>query len=192
MRLVSRKLRSSCCNDLQRSSRSDCHETVSPAAIDCDSMDSRSRRLRCTRAGAAALATSLVKLKTAPGAVAGQAPLAGRPCAHVAPDRRAGAVLRIRRGAVLPRRRRARRRRGAARAPASCGWRRSIASASPRRAALTAEVASSISDLQFTAAYRVPFQFSRFVREHLQRRIVPAVVVGRDGHRSRRQQRSTT
>jgi len=33
--------------------------------------------------------------------------------------------------------------------------------------ALTAEAAESISDLQFTAAYRVPFQFSRFVRQHL-------------------------
>ena len=32
---------------------------------------------------------------------------------------------------------------------------------------LTGEVAESISDLQFTDAYRVPFQFSRFVREHL-------------------------
>ncbi len=31
----------------------------------------------------------------------------------------------------------------------------------------TAEVAEGISDLQFTAAYRVPFQFSRFVRQHL-------------------------
>jgi glutamate-1-semialdehyde 2,1-aminomutase len=31
----------------------------------------------------------------------------------------------------------------------------------------TAEVAPSISDLQFTGAYRVPFQFSRFVRKHL-------------------------
>jgi glutamate-1-semialdehyde 2,1-aminomutase len=33
---------------------------------------------------------------------------------------------------------------------------------------LTAQAAGSISDLQFTAAYRVPFQFSRVVREHLQ------------------------
>jgi len=32
---------------------------------------------------------------------------------------------------------------------------------------LTAKVKDSISDLQFTEAYRVPFQFSRFVREHL-------------------------
>jgi len=31
----------------------------------------------------------------------------------------------------------------------------------------TREASSSISDLQFTAAYRVPFQFSRMVREHL-------------------------
>jgi glutamate-1-semialdehyde 2,1-aminomutase len=31
----------------------------------------------------------------------------------------------------------------------------------------TAEVAPAISDLQFTGAYRVPFQFSRFVRAHL-------------------------
>ncbi len=32
---------------------------------------------------------------------------------------------------------------------------------------VTAEAATRISDLQFTAAYRVPFQFSRLVREHL-------------------------
>src|ERR1700756_2136260 len=31
----------------------------------------------------------------------------------------------------------------------------------------TAEAADSISDLQFTQTYRVPFQFSRFVRRHL-------------------------
>jgi len=36
-----------------------------------------------------------------------------------------------------------------------------------KTAALTAEAAESISDLQFTAAYRLPFQFSRFVRQHL-------------------------
>ena len=33
-------------------------------------------------------------------------------------------------------------------------------------AARTAELAESISDLQFTSRYRVPFQFSRFVRQH--------------------------
>ena len=34
-------------------------------------------------------------------------------------------------------------------------------------AALTSEAAESISDLQFTGSYRVPFQFSRHVRAHL-------------------------
>jgi glutamate-1-semialdehyde 2,1-aminomutase len=34
-------------------------------------------------------------------------------------------------------------------------------------AALTQEVAGSVSDLQFTSAYRVPFQFNPFVRRHL-------------------------
>jgi glutamate-1-semialdehyde 2,1-aminomutase len=33
--------------------------------------------------------------------------------------------------------------------------------------ALTAEAARGVPDLQFTGAYRVPFQFSRFVRQHL-------------------------
>jgi glutamate-1-semialdehyde 2,1-aminomutase len=37
-----------------------------------------------------------------------------------------------------------------------------------RAAALTREVAAALSDLQFTARYRVPFQFSRLVRQHLQ------------------------
>jgi glutamate-1-semialdehyde 2,1-aminomutase len=37
----------------------------------------------------------------------------------------------------------------------------------PRSNALTAEAKSAVSDLQFTAAYRVPFQFSRFVQKHL-------------------------
>ena len=32
--------------------------------------------------------------------------------------------------------------------------------------ALTASVGEAISDLQFTSRYRVPFQFSRFVRRH--------------------------
>jgi glutamate-1-semialdehyde 2,1-aminomutase len=37
----------------------------------------------------------------------------------------------------------------------------------PKTRALTLEAENSISDLQFTSAYRVPFQFSRVVREHL-------------------------
>src|SRR5258708_30369914 len=32
---------------------------------------------------------------------------------------------------------------------------------------MTAEARTQISDLQFTEAYRVPFQYSRLVREHL-------------------------
>jgi glutamate-1-semialdehyde 2,1-aminomutase len=36
----------------------------------------------------------------------------------------------------------------------------------PKSAELTAEIRSSISDLQFISRYRVPFQFSRFVRQH--------------------------
>ena len=36
-----------------------------------------------------------------------------------------------------------------------------------RTAALTAQVKDAISDLQFTEAYRVPFQYGRLVREHL-------------------------
>ncbi|HTV79272.1 MAG TPA: aminotransferase class III-fold pyridoxal phosphate-dependent enzyme [Steroidobacteraceae bacterium] len=36
-----------------------------------------------------------------------------------------------------------------------------------RSAALTGDVARSVSDMQFTARYRVPFQFSRMVREQL-------------------------
>ena len=35
-----------------------------------------------------------------------------------------------------------------------------------RTAALTGEVQSEVADLQFTSRYRVPFQFSRLVREH--------------------------
>ncbi|HOY00231.1 aminotransferase class III-fold pyridoxal phosphate-dependent enzyme [Zoogloea sp.] len=34
-------------------------------------------------------------------------------------------------------------------------------------AALTAEAQEAVSDLQFTSAYRVPFQYSRFLRQHL-------------------------
>jgi glutamate-1-semialdehyde 2,1-aminomutase len=37
----------------------------------------------------------------------------------------------------------------------------------PKSAAATAEVEGAISDLQFTSAYRAPFQFSRYVRSRL-------------------------
>jgi glutamate-1-semialdehyde 2,1-aminomutase len=42
-----------------------------------------------------------------------------------------------------------------------------LASRNAKNAAVTSTVIDSISDLEFTSRYRVPFQFSRFVREHL-------------------------
>ena len=36
----------------------------------------------------------------------------------------------------------------------------------PKSAQLTAEVEGGVSDMQFTSRYRVPFQFTRFVRKH--------------------------
>jgi glutamate-1-semialdehyde 2,1-aminomutase len=41
-----------------------------------------------------------------------------------------------------------------------------LAARSPKNAALTASVVDGISDLQFTSRYRVPYQFSSFVRRH--------------------------
>jgi glutamate-1-semialdehyde 2,1-aminomutase len=43
---------------------------------------------------------------------------------------------------------------------------------------LTAEVVDKISDVQFTKMYRVPFQYSRFVRQHLE---IGAFVASSDG-----------
>jgi glutamate-1-semialdehyde 2,1-aminomutase len=60
-------------------------------------------------------------------------------------------------------------------------------SASPKRAAVTAEVFDAVSDLQFTSRYRVPFQFSRLRARALQGRQFSRILVRRDGHRSRRQ-----
>lgn len=37
----------------------------------------------------------------------------------------------------------------------------------PRSRTLTEEIKSGLSDLQFTTTYRVPFQYSRYVRQHL-------------------------
>jgi glutamate-1-semialdehyde 2,1-aminomutase len=42
-----------------------------------------------------------------------------------------------------------------------------LSARAPKNAALTAAIIDSVSDLQFTSRYRVPFQFSRYVREHL-------------------------
>ena len=93
---------------------------------------------------------------------------------------------------LLPRRRCAGGRRGAPPRRVSCGLPRSIASASPNdRAAHRRGARTAISDLQFTDAYRVPFQFSRFVREHLKRGAFVQSSGGVTRHRSRRQRAST-
>ncbi len=52
-------------------------------------------------------------------------------------------------------------------ARASCGWPPCLPSAFARRPSSPGEIAGGVSDLQFTSRYRVPFQFSAFVRRHL-------------------------
>ena len=137
--------------------------------------------------GATALATSLVTLKTPPGAVQGQASLAGRPRPHVAAGRFALAVLRIRRergfsAPTVPRRRSRR-----AAAMASCGWRRCTRRASPRRSGGPPRSPTASPICNSPTAYRVPFQYSRFVRKHLRVGAFVQSSDGRDGHRPRRQ-----
>lgn len=44
---------------------------------------------------------------------------------------------------------------------------RSFTERFPKTIAMTAEARSTLSDLQFTAAYRVPFQYSAYLRQHL-------------------------
>jgi glutamate-1-semialdehyde 2,1-aminomutase len=53
-----------------------------------------------------------------------------------------------------------------------------LASRHPASVALTRQARERISDLQFTGAYRVPFQYSAFLREHI---AVGAFVQGSDG-----------
>ena len=96
MRLVSRKLMSSCCTT--RSIRERAVILLSFACNTVRAEDSRDQTdtwlsAGCLRAGGAAAQGA-----TAAAALAGQAPLADGALAHGAPLRRAGAVLRIRRG----------------------------------------------------------------------------------------------
>ena len=51
---------------------------------------------------------------------------------------------------------------------------------------LTAEATEVISDLQFTEAYRVPFQFSSYVRRHPAGRRISAILVRSRDDRPRR------
>ena len=141
-----------------------------------------------TRSAQRALAASLVKLKTRLELSQGQAPVAAPGTARMARrDRRAGAVLRIRRGALLPRRRRA-----ATRSPQRrrAGFMR-LAELYRERFAETARLTAEVDGRHLRPAVHrrlpraVPVQPLR-ARAPAGRR-VRAVVVGRDGHRSRRQ-----
>ena len=185
MRFVSRKLRSSCGTGAARD------RSVMELLNRCDRTrirwHSAARHWRSTASASRRWPPSLREAEAAAGAVARQASLARRATrAWRAGSPRSCPVLRIRRGAVLrPTTRRRRSPRAAA--PASSGSPRSTRSAFRRPSAPPPRSADGISDLQFTDAYRVPFQFSRLVREHLQAGTLRAVVRRRDAHRSRRQ-----
>ncbi len=167
--------------------RPDAHARLCLLCMVSKLMNHRSGRLRVVRAG-----------MPRPGGRAGRRPKPGWnfPARNTArwPGTRACrgasrvcAFLRVRGGPLLPLRRRARRDR---RPPPRKAFER-LADLYRERFAetrrLTAEAAEGISDLQFTDAYRVPFQYRRIVREHLRAGVVPGVVRGRDAHRPRRQ-----
>ena len=96
-----------------------------------------------------------------------QAPLARGPRPHVPRAREAGAALRLRRRAVLLRRRCGRGDRRAAPRRLRRGCRAALRRAGAHTLGRTAEASAHISDLQFTESYRVPFQFSPRVRAEL-------------------------
>jgi len=96
-----------------------------------------------------------------------QTPLDCRPFAHGPTHCQVDPALRVRRGAVFSAPTTLRRRSQRSGAPDFFGCRRCTASRFRHSAALTDEIQETVSDLQFTARYRVPFQFSRLVREHL-------------------------
>ncbi len=86
-------------------------------------------------------------------------------------------VLRVRRRAGGRRRATARR--------ASRAWPRTLRSRAPTSIAFSDSLASGLSDVQFTDAYRVPFQFRDYVREHLASRLRRRRVAWRRAARSR-------
>ena len=89
-------------------------------------MDSQTLTYLIAGAGAAGAAAAIARARRRLQLSRRQAPLAGRPCPHVAPARRAHAVLRVRRGPLLLLRRRARTRSPRAGATASSAWRATI------------------------------------------------------------------
>ena len=102
MRLVSRKLRSSCW--VKRGDQAfDCHESVSWQWLALVAWIRHFRFFSLSAAAVAgAAAAAFPKLQGAARAVARQAPLADRTFQDVAPGRAAGAVLRIRHRRLLP------------------------------------------------------------------------------------------
>ena len=127
----------------------------------------RYRFSRCPPPRSPAPRRSVAEIAGAARAVASQAPLAGRPFQDVAPRRRLVPFYEFDDRRFLPLRRRAGRRSPPAATPASSGSPRFTSSASPRAGRRPRKPRQRISDLQFTEAYRVPFQYSRLVREHL-------------------------
>ena len=109
--------------------------------------------------GAVALATLLSWAPRRAAAFAREAPLADRPRTHRATSRAPRSVLLVRRARVLRERRRAGRRRGRIAARRSSGSPRDYRDASPGAVALAERLEHGLSDVAFTNAYRVPFQY---------------------------------
>ena len=124
---------------------------------------------------------------TAAAALDGQARLAGRACADGAVDGVVRAVLPIRRATGSSARTTRRRRLPPFAAPASCGCPPCTRRALPKRPGAPTRSSGGISDLQFTEAYRVPFQYWRLRAPAPEVRRLRPIVGGRDGHRSGRQ-----
>ena len=141
MRLVSRKLRSSC--SVRAEIRLLTVMNLSAGLVSACVMDSSLPILSLSAGAVAGDRRGRPQGQGAAGAVARQAPLADRTFQDVAPGGAADPVLRIRHRRVLPLRRRA----GAMSRPsartASSRSRRSTASASPRAGQMTAEAASA-------------------------------------------------
>ena len=133
MRLVSRKLMSSCWNTLvERGSH--CHQTVRPAGNTIRRHGFALHDLRALRARRRRARDVAGQAEGAARAVEGQASVAARPRAHGAPLAALVPFYEYDEAAVLPLRRRAGRGRARAAAPASCGWRRCIRDALRRDA----------------------------------------------------------
>ena len=188
MRLVSRKLMSSCCNSLaMMDSRSSyCHSPAIQSAPGISTKESSitaiGYALAASRRGVPAAqglqrdCSCRVRSIARSRVIRAWRAALPRWCRSTSTTRRASS-------APMPRRRRSRRRG----APASCGLSALYAERFQKTAALTADVAGGVSDLQFTSRYRVPFQFSGFVRRHFKAGSFVESSSGVDGHRSGRQ-----